>query len=89
MVASNLRLIAVKAASHKVVGLWIIDSCHRVVLVHVVSEAASLKLIIIFREIDFDGVFGFWGFRGFGVTSTPKLLLLHDSQAGARTTPID
>ena len=51
MVASNLRLIAVKAASHKVVGLWIIDSCHRVVLVHVVSEAASLKLIIIVRAI--------------------------------------
>ena len=42
MVASNFRLIAIKAASHKVVGLWIVDSSHRIVMVHVVSEAASL-----------------------------------------------
>ena len=42
MVASNLRLIAIKAASHKVVGLWIVDSSHSIVMVHVVSEAASL-----------------------------------------------
>ena len=34
MVFLNLRLIAFKAACHKVVGLWFIDSGNRVALVH-------------------------------------------------------
>ena len=41
IVTLNLHLIAIKAAGHKVVGLCIIDSGHRVVLVHVVRVAVN------------------------------------------------
>ena len=64
MVAVNLPLAHVKGVSNEIVRLWAVLS--GLDDVHVVSEAASLKLIIIFREIDFDGVFGFWGFRVLG-----------------------